>query len=585
MISAGMFDPSMRPAPGHDSPISHGMRMAFSITIALLLLIALCQPVAAARDVRVGLQDIRPSIYTDDQGKPAGIFVDLLQDLATKEGWNLIWVNGTFQENQERLAEGQIDLLMPLADTPEREKIYDFSHEAVVSSWSQVFAAPGSGIVTILDLDGKRVAVMRGDINAIAFEDNAVKFDVHPTYIEEDGLDAVFQQVTRGKADAAVAGRLAGRSYEQQNRIVATPVMLYPNSIGFAVLKGRNADLLLAIDNYLLEEKSDPTSYYSQTMQKWYGERAGWVIPPYLLWGLVITSGLVGLFVIMAIVLRREVRRKTAELSRQNEALQTEVASRTRAEAELVRKNEELQAAYAQLTATEGELRENFEDLGKSDLALRQARKKLNVLHTITVQEIQTGVFTLTGFMDLAKEAGCSEVANQYLEKGIHILHSFESTLGFAKDYQDMGISPPRWQKVNYVFINAISHLDFSRISRTVKLDGLEIYADPLLEKVFYNLMSNVTRHAEGATMVTIHYREVTEGITILVEDDGCGIVATDKEMVFERGYAKKGGSGLFLAREILSITGITIRETGTNGSGARFEITVPKEQYRFVPP
>ncbi|MGA7628822.1 PAS domain-containing protein [Methanoregula sp.] len=39
------------------------------------------------------------------------------------------------------------------------------------------------------------------------------------------------------------------------------------------------------------------------------------------------------------------------------------------------------------------------------------------------------------------------------------------------------------------------------------------------------------------------------------------------------------------LAREILSITGITIHETGMAGKGARFEMFVPKGSYRrFVP-
>jgi signal transduction histidine kinase len=425
---------------------------------------------------------------------------------------------------------------------------------------------------------------MRGDVNAIAFMDTAEKFNISPTYLEEDDLDGVFRQVISGSADAAVSGRLGGQSYEQQNTVVATPVMFNPSHLSFAVQKGRNADLLQAIDRYIVQERRDPSSYYSQTITKWYGERAGWAIPPYLLWGLVITSGLVGLFVIMAVVLRREVRRKTAELSRQNEALQLEVASRMRAEAELVRKNEELQGAYAQLTATEVDLRANYQDLGKSNLALRQARKKLNILHTLTVQEIQTGVFSLAGFIELAKEAGCSEDAKTFLEKGRNILHSFENTLGFAKDYQDLGISPPRWQNVNYVLLNAISHLDFSTISRTVKLDGLEIYADPLLERVFYNLMDNVIRHGSGATTVTLQYQEVPDSITILVEDNGVGIPATDKEKIFERGFARKGGSGLFLAREILSVTGITIRENGTHGTGARFEIVIPKEQYRFVP-
>jgi ABC-type amino acid transport substrate-binding protein len=312
------------------------------MAMVILFLLALCHPASALRDVRVGMHEIKPSLYTDEQGKPAGIFVDLIQDIATKEGWNLIYVHGTFRENQDRLANGQIDLIMALTDTPEREKIYDFNREAVVSSWTQIYASPHAGINTILDLDKKRVAILRGDVNAIAFRDNAVKFNINPTYIEQDDLSGVFQQVKDGSADAAVASRIAGQLYEQQYGLASTSVMFFPNPLGFAVPEGKNQDLIIAIDRYLVREKGDPSSYYSQTMQKWFGEKAGWVIPPYIRWGVIGFAGLAALFVVMSVFLQREVRRKTAELSYQNKELQSEITSRALAENELVRKNEEL---------------------------------------------------------------------------------------------------------------------------------------------------------------------------------------------------------------------------------------------------
>jgi ABC-type amino acid transport substrate-binding protein len=563
--------------------MSHGTRTALSAVIALLFLFALCQPAIAARDVTVALPELKPSVFTDEQGKPAGIFVDLIQDIAAKEDWNLIWVHGTLSENWNKLASGEIDLVMGVVSTPEREKLYDFNHEPALSAWSQVYAFPGSGINTILDLDGKRIALLKGDFNGIAFRDYARKFNINTTYLEKDSLDEVFAGTAAGDADAAVVFSMAGEQSANRYGLSTTPVMFNPTSIVFAVPKGKNQDLLLAIDRSLEEGKGNPSSSYSQTMQKWFGMKASWVIPPYVWWSLAAAAGLIALFVIMSVLLRREVMRKTTELSRQNEELQSEVASRTRAESELARKNEELQAAYEQLFSTEGELRANYLELGKSEHTLRQARKKLNLLNTLTFQEIQNGIFSLSGFIELAKGGGCSENAKTYLGKGVTILRSIESSLRFAKTYQEMGISQPKWQSVIYVFSNAISHLDFSKISAAVNLDGLEIYADPLLENVFSNLMENVIRHATGATGVTLHYQEIPDGITILVEDNGPGIPVSDKEKIFERGYTGKDGSGLFLAREILSITGISLQETGTEGTGARFEILVPKGAYRFM--
>ena len=53
-----------------------------------------------------------------------------------------------------------------------------------------------------------------------------------------------------------------------------------------------------------------------------------------------------------------------------------------------------------------------------------------------------------------------------------------------------------------------------------------------------------------------------------------------EKEKIFDRGFGKNTGLGLTLSREILGITGITIKETGEHGIGARFEITVPKGMF-----
>jgi signal transduction histidine kinase len=375
---------------------------------------------------------------------------------------------------------------------------------------------------------------------------------------------------------------IAGLDDAKTYGLSETPVMFNPTPLGFAVPKGKNQDLLVAIDQTIAEGKGNPSSTYSQAMQRWFGMKANGVIPSYIWWGLAAAAGLVALFVIVSLILRREVRRKTAELSRQNEELHAEVASRTHAERELIRKNEELLAAYGKLIATEEELRENYHELGKIEQVLRQARKKLSILTTLTAQDLQNSVFSLSGYIELAKKAGCSETAKTHLDKSETILHSIDATLRFSKNYQDLGISQPQWQNVSTVFLYAVSHLDLSRISRTMNLDGLEIYADPLLEKVFSSLMDNVIHYATGATMITLTYQENPGGITMLIEDNGPGIPAADKEKIFERAYAGRNESGLFLAREILSVTGITIRETGTEGSGARFEIQVPDGAYRF---
>ena len=69
----------------------------------------------------------------------------------------------------------------------------------------------------------------------------------------------------------------------------------------------------------------------------------------------------------------------------------------------------------------------------------------------------------------------------------------------------------------------------------------------------------------------------------IVYEDDGIGISDKIRPVLFERGKGKNTGYGMFLIREILTITGFTISETGEPGKGVRFEIVVPEGSFRMT--
>ena len=123
--------------------------------------------------------------------------------------------------------------------------------------------------------------------------------------------------------------------------------------------------------------------------------------------------------------------------------------------------------------------------------------------------------------------------------------------------------------------------MDLKEVKLDIFTDNLEIFADPWLSKVFFNLIDNSLRYAERVTKLTVSSRESEDQLDLVFEDDGIGIPIDEKEKIFERGYGKNIGYGLFMAREILAITGLTIQETGEPGKGARYVIHVPKGFYR----
>jgi PAS domain S-box-containing protein len=230
----------------------------------------------------------------------------------------------------------------------------------------------------------------------------------------------------------------------------------------------------------------------------------------------------------------------------------------------------------------EGTIRDHTDKKAAED-ALALAQKKLGLLNTVTFQDIQNAVFSLNGYFQLQQQSPMDETLQRYLAKEMEIVRTISDSLIFAGQYQSMGQSPTRWQNVHHAFLYGISHLDLARYTRIIRIEGLEIYADPMLENVFFTLAENVVLNAKTATEISLTYRHSPEGLVLVFSDNGPGILLKLKEKIFERRYEKRRGIGLFLAREILSITGITIHETGEQGKGARFEMLVPKGGYRFT--
>jgi len=243
---------------------------------------------------------------------------------------------------------------------------------------------------------------------------------------------------------------------------------------------------------------------------------------------------------------------------------------------------EELHRLYNEL---EKRVEERTAELQRAQEAYRQANAKLNLLSSITRHDILNQLTVLKGYLELSEYSiNDPDKLQEYLARERKNAETIEHQILFTKEYQDIGVKAPVWQSVNLSIIRAKGTLNLGSVEVTLDRPDLEVYADPLFDKVFYNLIENALVYGgDQLTTIRMLTRESEAGLVIICEDDGAGISASDKKRLFERGYGKRTGFGLFLSREILAITGITILETGEPGKGARFEIGVPKGEYRFT--
>ncbi len=222
----------------------------------------------------------------------------------------------------------------------------------------------------------------------------------------------------------------------------------------------------------------------------------------------------------------------------------------------------------------------------RAEEAVKEAVKKLNLLSSITRHDILNKITMLQGLMMLIAEAvGHDSEATEYVNMGKGAITAIKKQIEFTRTYQDIGLNKPEWNEISDIILNVSKELIIKDISLSISLDGIQVYADPLIRKVFYNLMDNSIRHGEGITRICCTYDIQDDTLVIRYADDGMGVSPDEKTLIFEKGYGKNSGLGMFLAREILSITHITIRETGEYQKGALFEILVPKGMYRFSHP
>jgi PAS domain S-box-containing protein len=217
--------------------------------------------------------------------------------------------------------------------------------------------------------------------------------------------------------------------------------------------------------------------------------------------------------------------------------------------------------------------------------SLRIANNKLGILNNITRHDISNQLLALIGYLDLCKLRENDPVLLQYMNKMAKATDSIQGQMVFMKVYQDIGTKEPSWMSIDRQISSAFAFLDHEGITLENDTKEIEILADPLVEKVPYNLIDDSIRHGEHVTCIKFRYEEKDGALLLTYEDDGVGISGESKENVFEKGFGKNTGFGLFFCREILAITGITIKECGEPGKGVRFEMLVPPGFWRRSTP
>lgn len=320
----------------------------------LLVLSALASPcLAAGKTVTVGVYENSPKIFTE-QGKPAGIFIDIIEHIAQAEGWELRYRNGSWAENLDRLAQGEIDLMPDMAYSAERSQLYTFPHVPALSSWFQVYAPKGHDIRSILDLNGKRILILDRSIQQEAFFRLSKGFELKCTLVTVPDYDTMFEKVVRGEGDVAVTNRFYGMMHARKAGLEDTAIAFEPSDLFYVAGKNDPKQLLAAIDRHLAGLKEDPESVYYNSLRQWTSEQVRFRLP---FWVKITGSAVLGVLVLSLIggvMLKYQVNERTRELRQINREMEERIRERT-----------------AELAAINREQRSIFESAGVGIVVLR----------------------------------------------------------------------------------------------------------------------------------------------------------------------------------------------------------------------
>ncbi len=329
--------------PAEYAVIRTSCKIGRAVLLCLLLASAVLLPLfpypdssAYAKTVlKVGVYNNKPTIFEDDDGRVKGFFIDILEEIAAKEGWQLEYVTGHFAGIYDELKAGKIDLLPAIAYVKERESFVDYTYETVMANWAELYVPDGVDFTSLIELEGKKIGVKQGDIHFKVLRDMTRNFNISCRFLETDEYETVFEMLHANFIDVGVVNRLYGNRSKGQYNIQATPVIYNPIEMRYAVPKGENEQIIARIDSYLSSFKADEDSVYYRSVNRWFIISGKESLPAWVLYLLYGVAGTVTLLTAATFLFRYQVKKRTIELTRSNEQLEAQVEERKKVEEDL----------------------------------------------------------------------------------------------------------------------------------------------------------------------------------------------------------------------------------------------------------
>lgn len=284
--------------------------IAFAVMVVLTTVLVACggRGGQTQRELRVGIYDNPPKVYFDERGRPAGLFVDLVDAIAAREGWRIRYQRCDWEDCLRRIEHGELDLMPDVAWTEGRAARMGFHQVPVTYSWSQVYRPPELQVQGLTGLAGLRISILSASIQAGELTKVLGGLDVPWTPVYTATYDDAFAAVRDGEADVAVTNNYYGSRVAREYGLAESTIVFNPVTLFFAAPKGRHVHVLERIDHWLRHWQAEEGSVYFAAIGRALAQAPLTVMPRWLVPAMAAAGILIVLLGVFAAVLRWRVR-------------------------------------------------------------------------------------------------------------------------------------------------------------------------------------------------------------------------------------------------------------------------------------
>jgi len=599
------------------------------ITVLLICSSTFSFATGTQKELNVAYYNNDPLSFEED-GQPRGYYIDLLNEIAKKENWQLNYYFYDFGEGLNAVEAQAVDLMLGVAHSESRDKRFEYSQASTFVDWAQIYTNKFVQVDTFQDLEGLKIGVIKSDIFYIGSQGikrTLLQFGIQAEFVEYGDKHDLFKDLEAGKVDVSAISRTFALEYSNDFDIKKTSLQFSPVNMFVITPKGSGTETLTTIDSYIYEWKADKNSYLYSRMNKWFESSASEHVPLWLWATMVGIIGLLGVAGVVIIVTQKIISKQTFELKSLNSSLEDKVRDRT---IDLDATNQQLRVSLISLEEKQSELEEmnaileeqvDLIERTKDQLVASEKMASLGRMVSSLAHELNTPVGICVTLQSNIKKntsdirralEGCKLTKKElveYIDDMEATSDMFKNNITTVVDLVDrfkMLSSDRVVMNERKVNLHTYLHMQMDALSPELKVSrhkyaincprDLECVVDPsALSQVIRNLTMNALIHGfeeKEQGQIDIDVSRRNEHVCIEFMDDGNGMAKDVQSKMFEPFFTtkrNKGGTGLGLSIVHSAVTQSLngeIRVDERYKDGVKYEIELPfieEEPFKIV--